>query len=188
MRTRYSALLLAFAGSMMLSVGPEAVAQQKYTISQPGSAISKFTQEHSIEVGDVPGHKLRVYQVQNEYPQNELAFAGRSQANALAGDQRFCEWEWAFHRVQRFHHGRWQQGVRARNRYHAKRRRGRRPIHNGGELRGRHRQIQGHPRSDAQHPSPSTGIPCTHCASERRVLDRGLVWAQQELLRRKARV
>jgi hypothetical protein len=61
---------------MMLSVGPEAVAQQKYTISQPGNAISKFTQEHSIEVGDVPGHKLRVYQVQNEYPQNDLAFAG----------------------------------------------------------------------------------------------------------------
>lgn len=56
--------------------GPEAIAQRKYTLSQPANAIRKFTQEHIIEVGDVPGHKLRVYEVINEYPENDLAFAG----------------------------------------------------------------------------------------------------------------
>jgi hypothetical protein len=53
--TRYPAILLALAGTMTLSIGPQASAQQKYTISQPANAISKFTQEHIIEVDDVPG-------------------------------------------------------------------------------------------------------------------------------------
>jgi hypothetical protein len=33
-------------------------------------------QEHIIEVNDVLGHQLRVYEVRNEYPQKDLAFAG----------------------------------------------------------------------------------------------------------------
>jgi hypothetical protein len=49
---------------------------QKYTITQPPNATSHFTKEHIIEVGDVPGHKLRVYQVRNEYPQRDFALAG----------------------------------------------------------------------------------------------------------------
>lgn len=76
MSTRYLTILLVFAGILGLSIGREAVAQQKYTITEPANAISRFTQEHTIEVGDVPGHELRVYQVQNEYPQNDLTFAG----------------------------------------------------------------------------------------------------------------
>jgi hypothetical protein len=76
MNARYLAILFALTGTTALLAGPEAIAQQKYTISQPGSAISKFTQEHVIEVGDVPGHTLRVYEVRNEYPQSDLAFAG----------------------------------------------------------------------------------------------------------------
>ena len=32
--------------------------------------------KHIIEVGDVPGHKLRVYEVRNEYPQRDFALAG----------------------------------------------------------------------------------------------------------------
>ena len=59
MNTGYLAILFALIGTMALLAGPEAVAQQKYTISQPANATSKFTQEHIIEVGDVPGHKLR---------------------------------------------------------------------------------------------------------------------------------
>lgn len=76
MDIRYATVLCAFTATMSLLPGPEAIAQQKYTISQPAKAISKFTQEHIIEVGDIPGHKLRVYEVQNEYPQSDFAFAG----------------------------------------------------------------------------------------------------------------
>ena len=76
MNIRYAAVLCALTGTMWLSPGSQAIAQQKYILSQPAKAISKFTQEHIIEVGDVPGHKLRIYEVQNEYPQNDLTFAG----------------------------------------------------------------------------------------------------------------
>ena len=72
---RLAPLLAAFTGAMALLAGPQAYAEQKYTITQPANASSQFTQEHIIEVGDVPGHKLRVYEVRNEYPQNDLAFA-----------------------------------------------------------------------------------------------------------------
>jgi hypothetical protein len=76
MNVRYVRVLCAFTGTMALLLVPEAIAQKSYTILPPANAISKFTQEHIIEVGDVPGHNLRVYEVQNEYPQNDLAFAG----------------------------------------------------------------------------------------------------------------
>ena len=76
MRARHLAILVAFIGTMAQWVAPQAVAQQKYTISQPANAISKFTQEHVIQVGDVPGHELRVYEVHNQFPENDLAFAG----------------------------------------------------------------------------------------------------------------
>jgi hypothetical protein len=74
MSTRHFAIVAAFACTLAPSLG--AFAQQKYTISQPAGATSKFTQEHVIEVGDVPGHQLRVYEVQNEFPRNDLAFGG----------------------------------------------------------------------------------------------------------------
>ena len=71
-----ASLLAAFTGVLALLSGPQVFAQQRYTITQSPNATSQFTQEHVIEVGDVPGHKLRVYEVRNEYPQNDLAFGG----------------------------------------------------------------------------------------------------------------
>jgi hypothetical protein len=73
---RLTALFVVFIGATALYTASPVLAQQKYTVSQPTHAISKLTQEHIIEVGDVDGHKLRVYEVRNEYPQNDLAFAG----------------------------------------------------------------------------------------------------------------
>ena len=73
---RLAPVLAASVGAIALLAGHQAFAQQKYTITQPGNATSQFTQEHIIEVGDVPGHRLRVYEVRNEYPQKDLAFAG----------------------------------------------------------------------------------------------------------------
>jgi len=67
--------LAVLASAIALHAEPRAFAQQKYTITQPANASSQFTQEHIIEVTDVPGHKLRIYEVRNEYPQQDLAFA-----------------------------------------------------------------------------------------------------------------
>ena len=74
-RAAYLGSLIGFFGMMAVPV-QEVAAQQKYSISQPASATSRFTREHTIEVGDVRGHELRVYEVLNEFPQNDLVFAG----------------------------------------------------------------------------------------------------------------
>src|SRR6185295_16497303 len=49
----------------------EAVAQEKQRVSFKISAENtKYTQQHSIEVGDVPGHHVRVYEIQRTFPNN----------------------------------------------------------------------------------------------------------------------
>jgi hypothetical protein len=48
-----------------------AMAQEKQRISFKTSAENtKYTQQHSIEVGDVPGHHVRVYEIQRTFPNN----------------------------------------------------------------------------------------------------------------------
>jgi hypothetical protein len=41
-------------------------------------------QEHIIDVDDMPGHQLRVYEIRQEYPQKDLAFAGVIVKEALS--------------------------------------------------------------------------------------------------------
>ena len=93
----HSRLVLLFALVSVIAIsacatrqvaGPETTAEkaggttnsglgsQKYTITQPPNSTSRFTKEHIIEVGDVPGHTLRVYEVRNEYPQRDFSLAG----------------------------------------------------------------------------------------------------------------
>ena len=38
--------------------------------------MSQYTQEHTIDVGDVPGHKVRIYEIHWNYAKGELAFDG----------------------------------------------------------------------------------------------------------------
>ncbi len=57
--------------------GSVACAQQKQSVSYSKSTNdSRYTQEHSIEVGDVPGHKVRVYEIHWNFAKGELAFGG----------------------------------------------------------------------------------------------------------------
>ena len=60
---RLAALLGAFIAAASFCVTPNAAAQQKYTISQAPNANSQYLREYSIEVDDVPGHRLRVYEI-----------------------------------------------------------------------------------------------------------------------------
>lgn len=48
----------------------------RLSITQPAEAIGRFTREELVDIGDVPGHQLRVYQVHNRYPERDLTFAG----------------------------------------------------------------------------------------------------------------
>jgi len=44
-------------------------AQQKQKVSYKVSAAnSKYTQQHAVDVGDVPGHQVRIYEIQRTFP------------------------------------------------------------------------------------------------------------------------
>lgn len=53
-----------------------ALAQSKYTINLPPATRAQYLQQHAIDVDDVPGHQVRVFQVLNTYSGSDLAFAG----------------------------------------------------------------------------------------------------------------
>lgn len=63
--------LLAF------SVSQESLAQEKQAVafSLPAGSIH-YLQEQTIEVGDVPGHKLRIFEARIDYQSIKLAFGG----------------------------------------------------------------------------------------------------------------
>jgi len=60
-----------------LGIAFSASAQQKQRLSfvlPPGN--SKYTQQHEIEVGDAPGHKLRLYELQRTFPKDGPVIEG----------------------------------------------------------------------------------------------------------------
>ena len=51
--------------------------RQKFRfVSKPGTSASKFTQSHVIDVGDVPGHQLRIFEFQTMYTGEAPAIDG----------------------------------------------------------------------------------------------------------------
>jgi len=55
-----------FAALMLLPSGVWAQQRQTVTITTPASN-TKYTQQHAIDVGDVPGHQVRVYEIHRTY-------------------------------------------------------------------------------------------------------------------------
>src|SRR5438046_2650172 len=53
------------------------VAQTKRPIAYNSlAANSKFTQQHALDVGDVPGHQVRIYEHHRTYPTDPPVFDG----------------------------------------------------------------------------------------------------------------
>ncbi len=74
--SRLIALFVASIGAAAMCIANQASAQQKYTITGGSGAPGRYVNEHAIEVGDVPGHRVRVYEIHHDYPQHDLAYAG----------------------------------------------------------------------------------------------------------------
>ena len=79
--------LLAFALRSMvtiaISVGlaslgaPDSWAQQKTKLSYKRPPdMSDYTKQYRIDVGDVPGHQIRIYELKGTYPKGFLSIAG----------------------------------------------------------------------------------------------------------------
>jgi len=65
------------AAALSLAIIPLASAQQRQQFSfrnPPGA--SKYEEQHVIDVGDVPGHQVRVYSVHAVFPQEAPVFDG----------------------------------------------------------------------------------------------------------------
>jgi len=78
---RRRTLILTTIALLGLAVGlpaADAVAQQKQRISYKVSAEnSKYTQQHVIDVGDVPGHQVRVYEIYRSFPSDAPVINGQ---------------------------------------------------------------------------------------------------------------
>lgn len=71
-----SVAALLLAGICASLATNEATAQQKQTITRPPATNSQYLQEHAIDVDDMPGHQVRVYEIKYQYPARDLAFGG----------------------------------------------------------------------------------------------------------------
>lgn len=59
-----------------LAISLPAFAQQKQRVSFVAVGHSKYTQQHLIDVGDAPEHKLRLYELQRSFPSEGPVFEG----------------------------------------------------------------------------------------------------------------
>jgi hypothetical protein len=77
---RSGALVLSTIGLCLVSVlvPDHGLAQQKYTFEErPEWSTSRYVQQYAIDVGDVPGHKIRILELQWIYnEQSQLAVSG----------------------------------------------------------------------------------------------------------------
>jgi hypothetical protein len=70
-RTTFALTVMALIGLAMAMPTGDALAQQKQRVSfKTPPENSKYTQQHVIEVGDTPGHEVRVYEIHRDYPSN----------------------------------------------------------------------------------------------------------------------
>jgi len=68
--------LRALALCIAIACASTAYAQQKKTIPDGPSPTSRYVQEHAIDVNDVPGHQIRVYELHYDYPTDGMVIEG----------------------------------------------------------------------------------------------------------------
>jgi hypothetical protein len=98
MRTiRLCVLMGALVAATAFGTTSPAWAQKKYSISEASAGNSQYLQEHAIDVGDRPGHQVRIYEIRNEYPKKDLAFAGIIVKDSLVrGMSDYTNWSGPF--------------------------------------------------------------------------------------------
>lgn len=70
-------LLLILGTGLVFFSGWSASAHEKHVISFTSLAKNAtYTQQYAIGVGDVPGHKIRIFELRRMYPENPPVFLG----------------------------------------------------------------------------------------------------------------
>jgi hypothetical protein len=69
--------LIAPIVAILLLLANQSVAEEKQRVTFPASAENtKYIQQHVIEVGDLPGHQIRVFELQRTFPREEAPLFG----------------------------------------------------------------------------------------------------------------
>ena len=70
-------LVLTLSAALTLFGIAEAWAQQKHQISYKNQGENtKYVQQHTIDVGDVSGHQVRIYEIHTTFPKDPPVFEG----------------------------------------------------------------------------------------------------------------
>jgi hypothetical protein len=73
---RIQTLAAGLIGVTAFCAVSQAWAQQKYKIQGSPTSRSQYLQEHAIDVSDVAGHRLRVFEIRYDFPQHDYILAG----------------------------------------------------------------------------------------------------------------
>jgi hypothetical protein len=77
MRTVCAFVIMTAVGPALVSASDRAVAQEKQRVSfKAAAANTKYIQQHVIDVGDAPGHQVRVFELHRTYPSNPPVING----------------------------------------------------------------------------------------------------------------
>ena len=88
---------ITIISATVLLIPMDARAQKKYSISEAPSSNTQYLQEHAIDVGDKPGHQVRVYEIRYDYPKKDLAFAGvLVRQSIVRGMSDYVNWSGSF--------------------------------------------------------------------------------------------
>jgi hypothetical protein len=70
-RTTFIATTLGLLCLVVAVPANDAAAQQKQVVTYKAPAEnSKYTEQHAMDIGDVPGHQLRIYELYRTFPTN----------------------------------------------------------------------------------------------------------------------
>ena len=97
-------------GCLVVAVPTDNVlAQQKQQLSFKTSAENtKYTQQHLIDVGDVPGHQVRVYELHCTFPNNAPVMNGVAIKEQWTSRHfRLHRQQWPWHHLRRVRTRKW---------------------------------------------------------------------------------
>ena len=68
-------MTLAIGGVVLGAAGESGVQKQRYVFKAP-AGLAKYEQQHAIDVGDVPGHQIRILEAHSRFTDEAPAYDG----------------------------------------------------------------------------------------------------------------
>src|SRR5437867_2478115 len=106
-RNKILLAVLIVTAELMIFGFSDVSAQEKKRFSESNAAANtKYTLQHAIDVGDVAGHQVRIYELHYTWPSNPPVYEGIRGVEGWARGR-----QWAFRRLLHRGHGEWRQNI-----------------------------------------------------------------------------